>query len=194
MKKEDSRKISRWTRSLRALLVIAIVEWKRVVFTFSFVLVAFLPPLVVLLYPSTYDQISESIKSWHDDKNRQLRSPHTTLQLSVDSNISSSSEINAIRYAVLDQSTWVHQKITEKLLRNDLQMFLHAMFNLDESEFAQWAQNATDELSDTLSIRDRSLFQNKLIEFHHALIEDGAIRKRVLSLAERLERKEGTAL
>lgn len=179
----------RRARPLQSLLVIAIGEWKRLAFSFSFVVLVFLPPLVILLYPPTYELISEGIRDWQAEQDRLLRTTRATPRLSEES-MGSDSEPNTIRFSVIDQSTWVHRHVKEKLLRTDLQVFLDVLYNLEEAEFARWAHAAINELNDVHSIGDRSLFQNNLIEFHRVLLDEGSIREHTEVLAKRLEQKE----
>ncbi len=191
MKVWFDRSTSRRTRSLRSLFVIAMREWKKFAFRFSFVLLACIPPLVTFLYPSAYEMISDGIRDWNKEQDRLLRSTRAAPGLSVDSNMYIS-ETNTIRFAVIDRSSWIHQKANEKVLRNDLRVFLEALIDLDESEFAQLAQVATDQLDDADLIEGRSLFQKNLIEFHRTLVDEGQISEQTIELAGRLEGVDGT--
>lgn len=191
MKTKLNQTTTRRARPLQSLLVIAIGEWKRFAFTFSFVVLVFFPPLVILLYPPTYELISDGIRDWQTEQDRLLRTTQATPRLSEDS-IASDSKTNVIRFSVIDQSTWVHRRVKEKLLKTDLHVFLDVLYDLEESEFAQWAHAATNELNDVHLIDDSSRFQNNLSEFHRDLMDEGSIREQTELLAERLKQKEGS--
>ena len=127
---------SRLRLTLRSLLVVTVVEWKRFVFTGSFVFLATVPALVIWLYPSAHTLVTNSIENIREDQDAFPRSLRE-FKGAENEGLMLSRKPNVIKYAVVDSTYWVHQKIKEKLLFKDLSIVLQALIELDEVKYAQ---------------------------------------------------------
>lgn len=181
--------LSKLHLSLRSLLVVTAVEWKRFVFTGSFIFLAIVPPLVVWIYPSAYELVTNSVKNINEDQEAFSRS----LRESTGTDTEGPTlfrETDAIKYVVIDSGSWVHQKIKEKLVYKDLSIVLEAITKLEESQFAQWAQHAIDEAQSVDSTINWTTLLNNLITFHQTLVNQGVSDTMIVDLAQQILRSK----
>ncbi|MYC26092.1 MAG: hypothetical protein F4X56_09270 [Gammaproteobacteria bacterium] len=176
---------SRLRLTLRSLLVVTVVEWKRFVFTGSFVFLVIVPALVIWLYPSAHALVTNSIENVREDQDP-FPTSSREFKGAENERLMLSHEPNVIKYAVVDSSSWVHQKIKEKLLFKDLSIVLPALIKLDEAQFAQWAQHAVEEAHGVDSTINRSALLKNLIKFHQTLVDKGISDDNITDLAQQI--------
>lgn len=170
--------------ALRSLLIIAVMEWKRFVISGRFILIGILPPLILLSYPTTYELVSNTILNLNSDSVVSALSPRPN-DLKFEENRIDSDK-HYIQYAVLDQSSGIHQRIRTKILQSDLKLFLEALIRMSESDFTTWAQKVIIELNEKYPSIDSATFLRNLIEFHSTLSEEN-ISGQVLTFAEQIQ-------